>query len=199
MRRNNERLIIFYKNPELGKVKTRLAATVGEEMAFAVYLRLVAHTREVVSAVPADKVVYYAQAIDFEDQWKNVEKAIQKGADLGERMLHAFQESFALGYQSVCIIGTDCWQLEQKHVQEAFQQLHTHDVVIGPAIDGGYYLLGMKQLHVSLFQNKVWSSDAVFEQTRQDIKSLHLRDHLLPPLSDVDEEKDLPENWREKL
>ena len=194
--KRKERLIIFYKNPELGKVKTRLAATVGEEMALAVYFRLASHTRTVVSSVSADKVVYYSQAVDFEDEWKDVHKAMQKGSDLGERMHHAFEESFALGYESVCIIGTDCWQLEAKHLQEAFEQLITHEVVIGPATDGGYYLLGMKQMHAQFFQDKVWSSDTVLSRTLTDLKTLHLTFHLLPSLSDVDEEKDLPNHWR---
>jgi uncharacterized protein len=192
MRKNQ--LIIFVRNPEIGKVKTRLAATIGDEKALAIYFQLIAHTRSISEAVQVDKALYYSNFIDREDFWDNhvFDKKLQRGNDLGDRMSNAFNEAFNNGYQSVCIIGTDCWELNQPLLDAAFQALKKYEVVIGPARDGGYYLLGMKSLHESLFKNKVWSTDAVFRDTIRDINALKLSCFTLPELNDVDEEKDLP-------
>jgi Uncharacterized protein conserved in bacteria len=183
----------------LGKVKTRLAATVGDEMALAVYLALAAHTREVANQFDGDKVLYYSDALDTEDQWKSFDKAVQRGNDLGERMENAFRESFALGYQAVCIIGTDCLELNTAHISMAFERLKTNEAVIGPAVDGGYYLLGMKKLVPALFQHKNWSTNSVLEDTLNDFKKLNLSFAQLEVLNDVDEEKDLPSEWKKGL
>lgn len=193
-----DRLIIFYRNPELGKVKTRLAATVGDERALAIYFKLVSHTREISAQVLCDKVVYYSDFVDTEDSWSNkeFEKCLQEGHTLGERMKRAMGDSFGMGYKRVCIIGTDCWELTPQHITDGFMKLKTHDVVIGPAVDGGYYLLGMKNFLPTLFDNKTWSTDSVFSQTLQDVKQLDLSYFLLPALTDVDEEKDLPQRDR---
>lgn len=187
-------LIIFYRNPELGKVKSRLAVTLGEEKALAIYLMLAAHTREVSSALKCDKVVYYSKYVDTEDNWDNKVffKRQQHGEGLGVKMMAAFEESFRAGYHDVCIIGTDCLELTTEILEDAFQNLKSHDVVIGPARDGGYYLLGMKKLHAQFFQNKEWSTSTVFNDTMTDVKNLHLSSYVLPRISDVDEEKDLP-------
>lgn len=193
---NAELLIVFYRNPEIGKVKSRLAATIGEEKALAVYLKMAAHTRCVSSCVDVDRVVYYSEYVDTEDNWLNeiFEKSVQMGVDLGEKMKHAFEASFNKGYESVCIIGTDCPDLTEDIVKQAFEALNKHDIVIGPAKDGGYYLLGMKKLHPQFFSNKRWSTDSVFTDTVRDIRQAALRYYLLPELSDVDEEKDIPDS-----
>jgi uncharacterized protein len=187
-------LILFYRNPELGKVKTRLAKTLGDEKALAIYLRLAAHTREITQDLPYNKVVYYSHFADTEDAWANFifQKKVQQGNDLGEKMQNAFAEGFKNGYTSICIIGTDCLELTSKIIKQAFDQLETHDTVIGPAKDGGYYLLGMKKLIPELFQNKNWSTDTVAKDTINDFKRLELSFAQLPALTDVDEEKDLP-------
>jgi rSAM/selenodomain-associated transferase 1 len=187
-------LIIFYRNPQLGKVKSRLAATMGEGKALAVYLMLSGHVREITTSLNTDKVVYYSNYIDTEDGWSNeiYHKRLQHGEGLGKRMKAAFAESFDDGYHEVIIIGTDCLELTTDILKEAFKELKTHDVVIGPAKDGGYYLLGMKRLHSEFFENKTWSTDSVFTDTLNDIKELGLTYHELPVISDVDEETDLP-------
>ena len=191
-------LIIFYRNPELGKVKTRLAKTMGDEKALAIYIKLASHTREIVQSEKVDKVVYYSHFTDTEDQWPNVifNKKIQNGNDLGEKMINAFTTAFAEGYKHVCIIGTDCFELTSSHVSEAYIRLKDHDVVMGPANDGGYYLLGMNQLHAEVFQNKAWSTAAVGSDTIDDFRKLGLTYFLLDTLTDVDEEKDLPVSMR---
>jgi uncharacterized protein len=187
-------LIIFYRNPELGKVKTRLAATVGDERALAIYLKLVAHTRSIASEVNCDRIVWYSNFVDTEDNWPNklFLKERQTGETLGDRMRFAFDRAFQKGYQRVCIIGTDCLELTCDILMKAFKGLNTHDAVIGPARDGGYYLLGMKKPNPELFSNKVWSTNMVFENTIKDFERLKLSYDLLPPLADIDEEKDLP-------
>jgi rSAM/selenodomain-associated transferase 1 len=191
-------LIIFCKNPELGKVKTRIAATMGDEKALAIYYKLINYTQQQTEILPFDKVVYYSNHVDREDSWGNevYEKDLQKGNDLGERMHHAFLESFAQRYSSVCIIGTDCIEITKAVILEAFNVLEKKDAVLGPAKDGGYYLLGMNKLHSNLFQNKNWSTDSVANDTIQDFESLKLSYSLLPILSDVDEEKDVTDWFR---
>jgi len=187
-------LIIFYRNPELGKVKTRLAKTLGDEKALAIYLKLSSHTKAVTENLAIDKVVYYSNFVDTEDVWLNTSfhKKLQNGTDLGEKMQNAFAQEFNNGYERICIIGTDCLELSKDIMQQAFDQLGCHDAVIGPAKDGGYYLLGMKKQMPELFENKTWSSDTVAADTIQNLKDLRASFAQLPILSDVDEETDLP-------
>jgi rSAM/selenodomain-associated transferase 1 len=191
-------LIIFYRNPEMGKVKSRLAITVGEERALAIYLLMAAHARSISSLVAADRVVYYSAFIDTEDNWSNdfFMKRLQSGSDLGERMKQAFKESFEAGYDSICIIGTDCLEITAAIVQQAFDVLNGHDAVIGPAVDGGYYLLGMKRFIPQLFDHKQWSTETVCADTMNDFLQMNISFDLLPKLRDVDSEADLPDYLR---
>lgn len=186
-------LIIFVKKPEKGKVKTRLANSIGEDKALEVYRQLLQRTYTITKALREDKIVYYTPEIVLHDFWDAnlYQKALQAEGDLGTRMLKSFEESFEAGYQKVCIIGSDCYQLSSDIIEQAFSTLAQHDVVIGPSTDGGYYLLGMKKLYPALFRNKSWSTSQVLEQTIQDIKRTGLSHYLLPVLTDVDEEKDL--------
>ena len=186
-------LLLFVRNPELGKVKTRLAAAVGPQKALDIYSRLLRHTRQVTQNLPVQKRVYYAGWVAENDIWPNVqyEKRLQPPGDLGQKMEAAFASAFADGYTSVVIIGSDCLQLTPAILRQAYMELGRHDVVIGPALDGGYYLLGMKQLHPELFRNKRWSTAHVFPDTLQDIQTLRLTYSLLPRLSDVDHVEDL--------
>lgn len=191
-------LIIFYRNPELGKVKTRLAASIGDAKAFSIYLLLSEHTIRITERLSVAKAVYYSDYIDLNDSWSNdtYQKYLQAGNTLGEKMENAFQTGFIKGYKSICIIGTDCLDLTPALINEAFRRLLTHDVVLGPAVDGGYYLLGMNYLHTSLFKNKKWSTNTVLAETIHDIKLLGLSCWELETLTDIDEEKDLPAHFR---
>lgn len=190
-------LMLFVRNPELGKVKTRLAASVGPEEALAIYMHLLQHTKQVTENLPMDKVVYYSNEVDQQDLWPNdkYKKQVQPSGNLGEKMEAAFRDAFAQGYTSVVIIGSDCHQLTPSIIEKAFAELNTHEVVIGPALDGGYYLLGMKHLHPELFQNKRWSTEHVFPDTLFDIEHLHLSHKVLPELSDIDYVEDLDEDF----
>ena len=186
-------LLIFVKKPEAGKVKTRLAATVGDEKALQIYRQLLKRTQEITLPLSCQKTVYYTPEIVEDDIFaqQHYGKALQSEGNLGQRMQHAFEAAFAPGYEKVCIIGSDCYQLNTNILKEAFEKLDQNEVVIGPSTDGGYYLLGMKKLHLSLFQNKDWSTSSVFPQTIGDLKNTGLSFGLLPALTDVDEEKDL--------
>ncbi len=186
-------LIIFYKNPVLGKVKTRLAATLGDQKAFAIYLQLAHHTQQICQTIAVDKVVYYSDYMDTADFWEaaHFKKEVQRGETLGERMLNAFAQSFQNDYQQVCIIGTDCLELTANVLQQAFDDLIKKDIVLGLAKDGGYYLLGMKKVHESFFYNKKWSTHTVGHDTLLDILHQRKTYSLLPLLSDVDVEEDL--------
>ena len=190
-------LIIFIKNPVLGKVKTRLAATLGDQKALEIYVKLLEHTKKVVAKAEVLKKVYYSEVIVEEDMWLGAEfmKAKQQGKDLGERMLNAFDYSFKDKKEKVVIIGSDCLDLTSEIIEEAFEKLNNHDVVIGPSEDGGYYLLGMNNLYPQLFQHKKWSTESVFIDTIEDILELGLSHYTLPTLTDIDTEND----WKRAL
>ncbi len=194
-------LMIFAKIPEAGKVKTRLAETIGEDKALQVYLKLLSRTHDVASKAAADKLIFYAgSSDDFEMlDYYRIPKTTQCEGDLGLRMNDAFTRAFAQQYDQVIIIGSDCYDLTTDLIDEAFVRLNDNDFVIGPAKDGGYYLLGMKQLESSFFDGKQWSTEDVFLDTMLDMKNHGGAYHILPTLSDVDKEEDLPEDLREVI
>lgn len=177
-------LIIFAKNPELGKVKTRLAKEVGDEEALAIYHKLLTWTQRETYRVSATCIVYYTSSIDHHDQWK-AKKKLQVDGDLGQKMSCAFQEQLAQ-FDKVCIIGTDCAGLTAKLIDQAFAAMDANDIVLGPANDGGYYLFGMKKYHPALFEEITWSSELVLTQTISRINTLKKSYQLLPELIDVD-------------
>ncbi len=185
-------LIIFVKNAERGKVKTRLAKSVGPDKALAIYRELLRHTREVAGAVEADRFVFYSAYIDTEDEWADsqFQKQLQRGPDLGARMNTAFTQAL-VEHDKAVIIGSDCPTLTPEIVTGAFRQLDGHDYVIGPATDGGYYLLGMKKPTPGLFNNMVWSTENVRSETLRRIRQMGRSYYLLPELSDID----VAEDW----
>ena len=186
-------LIIFVKNPELGKVKTRLARTIGDEKALYIYKLLLEQTFQVTLPVLADKKLYYSEFVQNMDQFNDLvyEKHIQSGDGLGDKMYNAVKHSFGEWAGKVVLIGSDCFELNSGIIEEAFKALEESDYVLGPAKDGGYYLIGMKELNLEIFQNKEWSSENVFLDTLLDIKNQEKSHYLLPTLSDVDIEEDL--------
>lgn len=190
-------LIVFVRHPELGKVKTRLAATLGDEAALSIYKKLLQHTLVATEKVAADKFIFYSEDIVKDDLWQTPGyfKATQGEGNLGDRMRHAFETVFAKGYEKVCIIGSDCHELSATIINEAFSLMDSTDIVIGPATDGGYYLLGMKQLHTELFNLQHWSTMHVLQETLALVRELNLSYQTLQTLADVDEEKDVPEGW----
>ena len=184
-------LLIFTRNPELGKAKTRLAKTVGDETALEIYKFLLQKTRDISSKVNADRAVYYSVKIRKNDIWDNnsYQKHQQKGDDLGIRMHNAFKNGFEAGYEKIIIIGSDLYDLTSINIDNAFRQLDKNDVVIGPALDGGYYLLGMKKLHPQVFLNKNWGTETVRKDTLQDL--IHQQVKLLEEKNDIDVYEDI--------
>lgn len=186
-------LIIFIKNPVKGKVKTRLAATIGDDMALAIYQKLLKHTLNIAEHVTADKFIFFSDAIDetIGDVNAPFYYKIQSGNDLGEKMKNAFVQLFKSGYKRVVIIGTDCPGINENILKTAFGEFNNSDVVIGPATDGGYYLLGMKEMHNDLFEKIDWSTSVVLHSTIECYNKSNLSYSLLTALRNVDEQKDL--------
>lgn len=187
-------LIIFIKNPALGKVKTRLARTVGDEKALDIYLELTKITRENAEILRGpSRHVFYSDFIDLNDEWPNnqFQKHVQSGADLGERMFNAFSEILET-FKNAVIIGSDCPTVTAEILEMAFEKLATNDFVVGPSTDGGYYLLGFGQNNVTdlVFKNVDWSTETVLPTTLNRILEQKKTVFLLPELTDVDEEKD---------
>lgn len=191
----NSALIIFQKNAIVGKVKTRLAATVGDERAFEIYNWLTSYTHQVARGIKVDKFIFYSDFIPDQaaDEHPGYRFEIQSGADLGERMENAFSVLFAGGYSNVVIIGTDCPDLKVSDLTSAFLILGQNDLVFGPARDGGYYLLGMRRFFPELFREIPWSTPRVLELTLDIADSSRMDYEFLKIHSDVDTFED----WQE--
>ncbi len=186
------KLLIFIKNPEKGKVKTRLAKTIGDDQALAVYLQLLAYTKALTLQVDASRHLYYSNKITT-DNWStaNFHKHVQEGNNLGDRMLHAFQQQITTTNSTkVVIIGSDCAELTKEIIDQAFEKLDTYDVVFGPANDGGYYLLGMRKLLPYLFEDKPWSQSNLLDISMQSVEEHGDSYCKLELLSDLDNEED---------
>ena len=194
---NKDRLLlIFTKNPVAGKVKTRLAKDLGNEKALEIYKFLLDHSVKFTSEVNAEKMVYYSDSVREKDIWSTdiYQKKKQVGDDLGQRMFNAFQDGFEEGYKKIVIIGSDMYDIETSDIELAFSELEKHDYVIGPALDGGYYLFGMKSLNSDVFKNKDWGTSSVLKDTLNDLKGEDVK--LLETKNDVDlldDIKDHPE------
>lgn len=184
-------LLIFTRNPELGKCKTRLAAKIGDHAALDVYVFLLEHTKNITSTLNATRQVYYSEAIAKNDIWHldAYEKKLQTGADLGKRMQNAFADGFADGYEQILIIGSDMYDLTSSDLEQAFDALATHEVVLGPAEDGGYYLLGLSSMHEALFENKQWGTETVLKDSLADLEGIPY--FLLEEKNDVDYYEDI--------
>lgn len=184
-------LIIFTRNPELGKVKTRLAKKIGDLAALKVYQKLLEHTIHITRTLEVDKFVFYSEQIQENDHWDAVTyfKELQNGVDLGERMNHAFELLFSRGYRQIVIVGSDIFELTTNDIQEAFSHLDTTNFVVGPALDGGYYLLGMNALKKKLFKNKKWGTKTVFRETLKNLEQDQVV--LLATKNDIDTYDDL--------
>ncbi len=187
---NKNLLIIFIRNLELGKVKTRLAESLGNQKTLEIYKLLLNRTKQITQHLPIDKAVFYSVKVIENDIWDvGYQKHRQKGSDLGERMFNAFSEAFAKGYEKAAIIGSDLFDLTPRHILEAYEKLNTNDVVIGPAEDGGYYLLASAKIYPEIFKNKEWSTSAVRQQTLSNLQEQNV--YLLPMLNDVDVIEDI--------
>jgi len=186
-------LIVFSRNPEKGKVKTRLASATDDDFALGVYEKLREITKRAVREYGGDIAVYYADHLPERDLFSASATSVfvQKGEDLGIRMLNAFRQAFSDGYKRVALIGTDCPDLSAAILGDAFSLLEMNEAVIGPAEDGGYYLIGLRSLIPELFTGKAWSTPFVCDEAIKTLERHGMGFALLPELRDIDTLDDL--------
>jgi uncharacterized protein len=187
-------LIIFTRYPEPGKTKTRLIPALGEDGAAQLHRRMAEYTVEQARSLTcAIEVWYVGGTKELMQDWlgKDLRYREQPAGDLGDRMCGSFRSAFEQGYQSVMIIGTDCPEITTAILAQGFTELQNQVVAIGPAIDGGYYLIGLQRLVPELFQGITWSTSEVFAETLVIADRLQLPTYLLPFLPDIDLPADL--------
>lgn len=191
-------LIIFTRYPQVGMTKTRLIPVLGETGATALHQLMVEKTLEKMRLftdnLPGEIRVYFTGGnAELMADWLGNDLIYdqQSGVDLGDRMNRAFIDQFATGFQKIVLIGTDCPDLNIEIMQAAFENLANHDLVLGPAVDGGYYLIGLNAPRPSLFQNISWSTATVYPETRAIARQENLSVFNLPTLRDIDEPADL--------
>ncbi len=185
-------VLVFAKAPAPGAVKTRLSPPFSGEQAAALYRAFAADSLSAAEDVPGAKaVVAYAPHPDWPDPaWLRTpapEWFPQEGADLGQRLAAATGKAFIDGADRVVVIGTDSPQLAPARIEEAFSRLAAAPVVLGPAKDGGYYLIGLRGPNPTLFDDIPWSSAEVLKTTLARAAELHVGVHLLGPLEDIDD------------
>lgn len=189
-------LIVFLKNPVEGKVKTRIANTAGNIKALEIYKELLGILNDNLARVNCEVYLYFTETPMDISYWANANYIyrVQKGNDLGARMSAAFEEVFRDGGSQkplkVLIVGSDCPLLSAEIIDEAFLKLDKSDIVLGPAEDGGYYLLGMKKMNTELFEGVSWSTEKVLNETLDKAAGLGLSVAFTPSLFDIDTEED---------
>ncbi|MFH1744276.1 MAG: TIGR04283 family arsenosugar biosynthesis glycosyltransferase [bacterium] len=200
-----DRLIIFTRYPEPGKTKTRLIPALGPEGAADLQRQMTCHTLNTARALsqcsPVSIQVYFEGG--DEDRMRDwlgadIRCRPQHSGDLGERMLHAFEEAFAEGMKRVVIMGTDCPGITVNLIQQAFREVPGSDVVLGPAKDGGYYLICLKRAIPELFVGIPWGTEEVLNRTERIARDLGLTVACLGPLDDIDRPEDLSVWEKEK-
>jgi len=194
----SHRLIIFTRYPEPGKTKTRLIPILGPEGAADLHRRMVENTliwarRLMDGSALSLEIRFAGGSVDAMENWLGSDIAFtpQGEGSLGQRMERAFEEAFQAGMEQVVMVGTDCPGLTEDLARQAFVRLQEADVVLGPARDGGYYLIGLKRPAAGLFQDIPWGTNEVLEKTLTAARNLQLRVSLLTPLADVDRPGDL--------
>ncbi len=189
-----ELIIIFARTPEYGKVKTRIANSIGNDEALRIYTKLLLYAENLLATIKKEKILMLSSIPDYQF-WEGVPQSQQIGDDLGEIITNACTTIITKSSTHCIIIGTDCIELTNKIIDDAFVQLNKYDVVIGPAKDGGYYLIGFNNFYPQLFQNISWGTEPVYAETIAAAKKLQLTIFILPVLNDVDELADIPKAW----
>ncbi len=190
-------LIIFLKHRHLGECKTRLAKTIGDVNALKIYEILLNHTHQITKNLYVEKYLYFDKPNINPLNWDgNYKIAYQNKADLGGKMQQAFAEVFDKQHYPVIIIGTNCIEITSQIINDAYRQLNHYDVVIGPAKDGGYYMLGLNSPTPQIFENIEWSTNTVLSDTIKAVQNLGLSYCFMPVLSDIDVEEDLTDELR---
>ena len=195
---SKDAIIVFTRYPERGKVKTRLAKSIGDEAAFQIQKILAKRTFKeclILNDKKFSLFVFYPEE-NNEAQVKNLVNGrfsffTQDGNNLGKKMSNAFRKVFELGFEKAIIIGTDIPDMSKLILSNAFMELEKDDIVIGPSNDGGYYLLGMNKFIPGLFEDIEWSTNSVFEKTINKINHSNFNYSALEELIDLDLKEDL--------
>jgi len=188
---------IFAKPPYPGSVKTRLIPDIGAAKAARVYRYCLEYTLQVVRESGLEYQLFLSETCD-DVLFQQEEHSLQKGDGLGQRMYHAFQELLDTASDGALIIGTDCLDLTPMHLQDAARSLADHELVLIPALDGGYALIGCTTIEPGLFRDLLWSTDKVYRQTFANAQRLNYRVTSLETLRDIDTLQDL-EHYPELL
>jgi rSAM/selenodomain-associated transferase 1 len=184
------KLGIFARPPVPGQVKTRLIADLGAIKATQIYRHCLLHAIETARESGLEYQLYLTAKSD-DPLFDNQRQCLQTGEDLGARMLLALQEQLKAGATGAIIIGSDCLDLRAQHLLQAAHALQTHDLVLLPALDGGFALIGCRQIQPALFDGVSWSTDQVLQQTLANAKALEYRVCLLETVRDIDRLQDL--------
>ncbi len=201
-----QRIIIFTRYPQPGKVKTRLIAHLGAAGAARIHKEM---TEQLIHRIEPDlpaedtilQIFYSGASLAQMQQWlgKSCSFIPQQGDGLGQRMKHAFADADRPG--RTILIGSDCPEVDTAIIRTGLEKLTSHDLVLGPAADGGYYLIGLKRPATPLFDDIDWGTGRVLAQTLVKAESLGLTIALLPVLHDIDRPEDLVHyrgSWHEK-
>lgn len=191
-------LILFFKYPEEGAVKTRIAKDLGEAFTLELYRRFIDDMIQTGKKIDGDIFIVYSLADEANDSnnylWQKQYRCLrQKGEDMGDRMHNAFQEFASQGYGKLALIGSDAPDLPAEYIEEAFFRLDANDVVLGPSADGGYYLIALRDDTINrvIFDGVPWSTPRVLDETLRIVRRKNITCHLLPEWYDIDEVDDL--------
>ena len=181
-------LVLLAKRPRKGFVKTRLATSLGDEAAFRIYEELLQRTNQTLLETKVPVKVFLAGEGDYQppSDFKVLE---QSKGDVGERMQHAISEALQT-HDQVVLVGSDIPDLSPAIIAKAFSELENKEVVFGPSEDGGYYLIGMRRMHASLFHGITWSASSVLKETLRKCEEEELSVSLVDTLNDIDTEAD---------
>ena len=190
-------MLVFTRTPHPGSVKTRLLSVMDAPRAAAIQVDLLQRTLETARASAVNDIELWCTPttqhpvlLELEDRFSTTLRK-QSGAGLGERMHFAMEQALG-GYRHVALIGSDCMDLAASDIDLAVEQLAAGtDVVLGPALDGGYYLVGLSRHYRQLFADIEWGTDKVLQATRERVAQLGLTLYELPPRRDLDRPEDL--------
>jgi rSAM/selenodomain-associated transferase 1 len=195
-------LNLFFKYPEIGRVKTRLSSKLSNDFVFLLYREFIRDIIKASKMADADLILSISShsektVSDYSNEF-GAPAYHQKGDDLGERMYNSLKEIFLAGYEKCVLIGSDIPDISAPLLNKAFDKLTESDIVLGPSSDGGYYLLGFncEKLHKGVFEEIQWSCSHVLEKTLKNISTLKLNYHLLEELNDIDDLEDLKNFYR---
>jgi rSAM/selenodomain-associated transferase 1 len=189
--------IVFVRTPEQGRVKTRLQKGLGSEKTLKTYKSFISETFCIIDSLrgvhkflgcfPASDDPFLRRLI----KKHNLQSFNQRGKDLGEKFINAFNDRFSDGYKKVVIIGSDSPTIPVAYIRQAFRELDKNDFVLGPCTDGGYYLVGARKIFEKVFRGIPWDSSDVLNRTLDKLHSNKVRFSLLPFWYDVDDMDDL--------